>query len=360
MHSVLVAMSGGVDSSVTAYLLKKQGYRCVGATMLLRGGLCGATGPGEDPLRDARDAKAVADRLGIEHRTLDFSRQFEEEVVAEFAHAFERGLTPNPCIECNRRVKFGLLLQHALEAGCDYIATGHYARVVEEGGRFRLRRAADPSKDQTYVLHSLAQEQLARTLLPLGGLHKDEVRRIAAEQGFENAGKPESQDICFIPDGDHVAFLERYRGAAFEPGDILDEEGRVLGRHRGAAAYTIGQRKGLGVALREPVYVCAKDMRANTVTLGPASSLATAWCRVERWNWVAPEPNGPVRAAVKTQYRQREQPATVVPLPDGSVRVEFDEPQRAVTPGQSAVAYDGEDVVGGGVIVATDRVPGAR
>ena len=375
MARVMVGMSGGVDSSVAAYLLRAQGHDVVGVTMLLHGG---DVAPGQDPARantccsldDVEDAREVARQLGIPHHAFDFTEEFERGVVNPFAAAYEAGLTPNPCVACNRLVKFGALLRRARELGCDFLATGHYAQVVHpdsggaaggDGGaaprRHLLAKAADAAKDQSYFLCLLTQAQLARVLLPLGGLSKPQVRVLAEEQGIVTARKRESQDVCFVPDGDVVGFLERRRGAPFDPGDVLTRDGRAVGRHRGAAGYTIGQRKGLGVALGAPVFVCAKDMVANTVTVGPAEALLARGCVVEGWNWVARVPGSgeAVRTRVRTHYRHPEQPALVTPLPAGDgeaprVRVEFDKPQRAITPGQAAVAYDGDVLLGGGVI----------
>ena len=359
MASVLDAMSGGVDSSVTAYLLTQQGHDCVGATMRLWNDPATAAKQGKTccSIDDVEDARSVCRRLGIPHYAFDMTEEFEDRVVGRFARAYESGLTPNPCIDCNRFMKFDLLLHRARELGCDYIATGHYVQVGrDEAGRCTLSKAADPAKDQSYVLYALTQDQLARTMFPLGGLTKPEVRAIAEEQGFRNAHKAESQDICFVPDGDYLAFLERRRGCPYETGAILTPDGARVGTHKGAAGYTIGQRKGLGVALREPMYVCAKDMAANTVTLGPQEMLMAPSCTVADWNWVWPQrtpQDEPLACAVKTHYRQREQAARLTALPDGRVRVDFDEPQRAMTPGQAAVAYVGNQVVGGGTIEST-------
>lgn len=364
MARVLVGMSGGVDSSVAAALLLEQGHEVVGATMLLHGRDDG--GPSRPntccSLDDVEDARAVARQLGVPHHVFDFSDEFERGVVGPFCAAFEAGLTPNPCVSCNRLLKFGALLRRAMELGCDAVATGHYARTARlpgDGGapgRRAVLKAADAAKDQSYFLCLLTQAQLARTLLPLGGLDKPRVRAAAEERGLLTARKRESQDVCFVPDGDVAGFLERRRGRPFEPGDILDTRGRAVGRHRGAACYTLGQRKGLGVALGEPVFVCAKDMAANTLTVGPAAALLAGACTVGAWNWMGREPHGsePLRARVRTHYRQAEQPATLYPLEGGGVRVEFDEPQRAMTPGQAAVAYDGDVLAGGGFISSVE------
>lgn len=345
----LIAMSGGVDSSVAAHLTQKMGYVCVGATMrmcdsALLGGEC------PDP---SVDAKAVADRLGIDFHVFDTCGDFKKLVVDDFIASYERGDTPNPCIRCNKTMKFGVLLEKAAELGCDHIVTGHYARVEQDPatGRYLLKKAADESKDQTYFLACLNQEQLSKIILPLGALTKAEARDIAEEQGFVTARKRDSQDICFIPDGDYKAFMERYTKKAYPGGDYLDLEGNVLGHHQGAVGYTLGQRKGLGIALGAPAYVCAKDMENNTVTLGKNEDLFRCVLRAKDWNFMPFEMlTAPMRVLAKVRYRHTPQPATVYPEENGFARVEFDEPQRAITTGQAVVLYDGDTVIGGGTI----------
>ena len=339
----LIGMSGGVDSSVAVHLMMRAGFDCIGGTMLLH-----------DSTPDAaQDAEAVAARLGIPFYVFDLSERFRKAVMDDFVGCYERGLTPNPCIVCNRYLKFGAFLDIAWEMGCDCVVTGHYAKIEEENGRFLLKKAADEAKDQTYFLYTLTQEQLAHTRFPLGELTKVEARAIAEERGFINAKKRDSQDICFVPDGDYMAFMERYTGKTYENGNYLDLSGKVVGRHKGAVAYTLGQRKGLGLAMGAPVYVCDKDMAANTVTVGPNEALFHSSLRAADWNWIAIEYlKEPIRVMAKARSRMIEQPATVYPEEGGFARVEFDEPQRAITPGQAVVLYDGDTVVGGGTITA--------
>ena len=344
--TALIGMSGGVDSSVAAFLTLREGFSCIGGTMLLHEAACGGS-------QDVSDAKAVARRLGIEHLTFGYQEEFARQVMDPFVACYESGQTPNPCIRCNRYLKFGAMLDKALELGCEYVVSGHYARIRRDDatGRYLLYKAADTAKDQTYFLASLSQHQLAHIRFPLGKMTKEEVRRIAEENGFVNARKRDSQDICFVPDGDYVAFMERYTGKTYPAGDYLDVNGNVVGRHRGAVCYTLGQRKGLGIALGAPVYVCAKDMKKNTVTVGPNEALFSKALRAEDFSWFPfPVLTEPMQVTVKIRHSQHEQPATVYPEENGRIRVEFDAPQRAVTPGQAVVLYQSDLVIGGGTI----------
>jgi tRNA-specific 2-thiouridylase len=352
----LIGMSGGVDSSVAAYLMLRAGYRCIGATMRLFDGVTpdSSTDSSCCSLDDVEDARAVAFRLGIPFYVFNFTADFKTQVMDKFVRCYECGLTPNPCIDCNRHLKFDRFLQRAITLGCDYTVTGHYARIRRDPdtGRYLLHKAADSAKDQSYFLYTLTQEQLAHIQFPLGELTKTEVRAIAEENGFINAKKRDSQDICFVPGGDYMEFLKQYTGKDYPGGCFLDLRGKVVGQHQGAVAYTKGQRKGLGLAMGEPVYVCAKDMERNTVTVGPNEALFSKTMIAGDWNWFPfPALTAPIRVHAKTRSRQTEQPATVYPLENGCVRVEFDEPQRAITPGQAVVLYDGDLVIGGGTIL---------
>ena len=354
-EKALIAMSGGVDSSVAACLMTRQGYDCVGATMRLFDNsiLPEAQESTCCSLDDIEDARSVAHKLGMPYYVFNFTGDFQEKVIEKFIRCYECGATPNPCIDCNRYLKFEHLLDRAIVLGCDYVVTGHYAKIAQDPatGRYLLYKAVDASKDQSYFLYSLTQAQLAHVKLPLGEMTKEQVRKIAQEAGFINARKRDSQDICFVPDGDYVAFMERYTGKSYPKGDFLDLSGNVVGKHQGAVSYTIGQRKGLGLAMGEPVYVCRKDMDANTVTVGPDEALYSASLLANDWNWFPfPELTEPIQVNAKVRYRHNPQPATVYPEENGFARVVFDEPQRAITTGQAVVLYQDDLVIGGGTI----------
>ena len=346
-------MSGGVDSSVTAALIKDAGFDCVGATMSLL----------TDAGTAAQDARECARRLGFKHLVFDFHDEFEREVISRFICAYENGLTPNPCVYCNRYIKFSALYTQAEKLGCDFIATGHYARIEQSGGRYILKKGMDESKDQSYVLYNLTQEQLAHTLFPLGTYEKTEARKIAEANGLLNAHKHDSQDICFVPDGDYGKFIEGYcertgkeeeggKFSPFEPGDFVTEDGKVLGHHKGIIHYTIGQRKGLGLSLPQPLYVCRKDLDKNKVVLAPNDRLFQDTLEAGELNFISGEyPRGAFRCCAKIRYKQKEAPATVTPIDEKRVKVVFDEPQRGITPGQAVVFYDGDQVLGGGRIL---------
>ncbi len=350
MEKVLVAMSGGVDSSVALILLKKAGYAPYGVTMALHNGIT-AIAIGENSENSMRDARAAAEKLGIPFCAVDYSRDFEDKVIGPFVDGYINGITPNPCLFCNKHLKFGKLFEKADELGIRYLATGHYARVEEKNGRFYLRKAADIKKDQSYVLCNLTQEQLSRLIFPLGMQNKNETRDLAREYNLANAEKPESQDICFIRDGDYAAFVARYSGISPSPGRFLDTEGNVIGVHSGSVHYTVGQRRGLGTGFGKRAYVVSKNQAENTVTLGEDRDLFTAELTLDEVNIISGEtPESPFRAEVRIRYHHREQPATVYPLGDGVMKVVFDDPQRAAAPGQWGVMYNGEYVIGGGII----------
>lgn len=344
--TVAVAMSGGVDSAAAALLLAEAGYDVWGVTLRLQS----CPGAAETAEAEIDSARRAAEALGIPHRVLDLRERFRTAVMGRFVSEYLAGRTPNPCVDCNREIKFGALLDWVLEQGADFLSTGHYARVDRAEGRWRLLRGADRRKDQSYVLYQLTQRQLSHLLLPLGDHDKPAIRQMVEARGLANARKADSQDICFIPDGDYAAFLAA-SGAELVPGDFVDETGRVLGRHRGLPCYTPGQRKGLGVSAGEPVYVLRKEAAGNRIILGPDSALYTAELTAERVNWLSvPAPEGPLAVTAKTRYTQREAAATAEVLPDGRLRVTFAEPQRAVTAGQAVVLYVGEAVAGGGTI----------
>lgn len=356
-EKIMVAMSGGVDSSVAASLLAEQGYSVCGATLkLFTNDDIGLDRESKTccSLSDVEDARSVAYRLNIEHFVFNFGDEFRRDVIRRFADAYIAGHTPNPCIDCNKFIKFDKLLERALLLGMDAIATGHYARTDfdEKTGRYLLKKAADTSKDQTYVLYGLTQEQLKRTHFPLGALTKQQVRALAEARGLVNAAKPDSQDICFVPDGDYASFIENVMAMKSPPGDFVDSGGKILGRHRGLIHYTIGQRKGLNMSFDRPKYVIGKDIASNTVIIGNEEELYSIHMTVSDLNLISMAVlTTPVRATVKTRYSQKETPATLYPPENGRMAVLFDTPQRAVTSGQAAVFYDNDTVIGGGTIV---------
>ena len=355
MSHVFVAMSGGVDSSVAALLLQQAGHKIFGVNLRMFHNEDLGQSPGKTccSLADAEDAGLVARRLGAPFYVFDVSQVFRSTVLRDFIEEYQNGRTPNPCAVCNRTVKFGALLDRVRVLGADYLATGHYARVEQDAatGRYLLKRGLDRSKDQSYFLYMLTQEQLAHTLFPLGGLEKTQVRQLAEAHGLVNAHKHDSQDICFVPDGDYAAFIERTVGSPSLPGNFVDQKGQVLGHHRGIIRYTHGQHKGLGLSTSEPLYVLEKDAVSNTIRLGPDSDLWSQTLTAEQFNWVSiPEPTEPIAVTVKTRYSQREAAAIARSLPGGRCQVTFEEPQRAITPGQAVVLYQEEIVVGGGTI----------
>jgi len=346
----LIALSGGVDSSVAAYLTGQAGFICIGGTARMCDRALLLDRYSEDYLSDARH---IAEHLGMEFHIFDAADAFKNAVVTDFITCYEKGLTPNPCIRCNQTIKFSYLLDKALELGCDCIVTGHYAKIRQDSatGRYLLYKAADEAKDQSYFLAGLNQHQLRYARFPLGEFTKEQIRQIAESLGFLNAKKRDSQDICFIPDGDFYGFLRRYTGKEYPKGDFLDRAGNVVGAHDGAIRYTLGQRKGLGLAMGAPVYVCGKNMAANTVTVGPEDALYTRTLIAKDTNWFPfPALTAPLTVTAKARSRHIPQSATVYPEENGCIRVVFDAPQRAVTPGQTVVLYQGDMVVGSGTI----------
>ena len=351
---VLVAMSGGVDSTVAAAVLM-QSYHVTGVTMRLftNDEIDVSEGKTCCSLDDVQDARYAANKLGIEHYVYNFGERFRECVIDRFSNAYINGMTPNPCIDCNRYIKFDTLLKRAEMLGYDYIATGHYVRrgYDEKAGRYILMKGADESKDQSYVLYNLTQEQLSKTLFPIGELTKTKTRETAMKYGFDNASKPDSQDICFVPDGDYAGFIEYYTGIKFPKGNFTDKDGNILGEHSGIIRYTIGQRKGLGIALGKPAYVISKNTVDNTVVLGDNEDLFCDTVYAEDVNWVSIAcPDEPLRVEAKIRYNQKAQPAVLYPLSDNKFKLVFDAPQRAVTPGQAAVCYIGDLLICGGAI----------
>ena len=370
---VAAAMSGGVDSSVAAYLLSRDGYDVIGVTMRLWDSDADGVSPehqGCCSIQDIEDARRVCRTIGIPHYVMDARREFREHVIGYFVEEYRRGRTPHPCIACNDRIKFDFLMRRAAMLDADFVATGHYARVVPHvdgddgnGGGWTLRRGVDAGKDQSYVLFGLGQEQLARTLLPVGGFSKAEIRDLAREAGLHLADKADSQEICFIPSGDYREFLRGEGGS--EPGEIVDGAGRVVGAHEGVAFHTVGQRRGIGVTAQalglpegEKVYVTAVDSASRRVVVGGSADLLRQTAYVDGARYVAGEPpREPLRVDVKIRYNGAAVSATLRPDDAGGAELRFDEPQRAVTPGQAAVFYDGDRVVGGGYIASEARHP---
>ncbi len=352
-QKVVVGMSGGVDSSVAAYLLKEQGYDVIGVTMVMWSQNAQEDEKeGREPV-SVTDARKVAEHLGIPYYVLDFKQKFKEEVVDYFTSEYLAGRTPNPCNVCNRHIKWEALLAWAEEHGARYIATGHYARIdVMENGRYAIQNSVTAKKDQTYALYNLTQEQLSRTLLPIGEYEKEAVRRIASEQKLPVADKADSQDICFIPDGDYCSFLERQIPKLLPgEGDFVKKDGTVAGRHRGVPYYTIGQRKGLGIAMGHPVFVCELRPETNEVVIGENEDIFSDRLICGNINYMGMEKGKePSRCMAKVRYAHKGDMCRLETLPDGRILVHFEKPVRAITPGQSVVFYDGRHVLGGGVI----------
>ena len=340
-NKAIIAMSGGVDSSVAALLMKNSGYELMGITLKLL-----SIDEG-----NSADAKAVSESMGFSHTELEMCDEFREEVIDRFIDAYEHCRTPNPCIFCNRHIKFGKLIDYALTNGFSYVATGHYARICKDNDRYLLKKGLDPMKDQSYVLYPLTQKQLSHTLFPLGELDKSEVRKIALENGFVNASKRESQDICFVPDGDYAAFIENYLNKRYKCGNFVDFNGNILGEHKGLIRYTVGQRKGLGLSLPKPMYVFSLSPENNTVVLGDNDDLFSKSLDATDINLIATDRiESPIMVEAKVRYSHKAQPARVWQTGDDELHVEFMEPQRAITSGQAVVLYDGDTVIGGGTI----------
>lgn len=343
---ILIAMSGGVDSAVAAYLLQCQGNECSGAMMRL------FDKSGAGALSDAEDAKSICQKLNIDFHVLDCRSEFKEMVIDRFIDVYENGGTPNPCVICNRYLKFDLFLEKANELGIDVMATGHYARIEKSNERYLLKKGVDAAKDQSYMLYSLSQHQLSRAVFPLGSMTKSEIRQIAEENGFVNARKKDSQDICFVPDGDYASVIKEFTGKAYPPGNFVNVSGDILGTHQGLINYTVGQRKGLGCAFGEKLYVKEKNTDSNEVILARNDELFSSSLDACDFNWIAfDKAPDTIRANVKIRYSASEAAATVTVTGENEVHIEFDSPQRAIAKGQAVVVYDGEYVLGGGTII---------
>lgn len=349
---IVVAMSGGVDSAVTAYLLKEAGYNVVGVTMDLLEGSCRIEKSDTCcSLQSFADARDVADKLGIEHRIIDCRSEFEEEVITYFVNEYLKGKTPNPCVVCNAKIKFGFLLHKAKEMKADYIATGHYARIEKENRRYLIKKAIDTFRDQSYFLYVLSQDQLRYSLMPLGEYKKEEVRKIAAQVGLKVHDKPKSQDICFIPSGDYRNFIQQKTKIQLIPGEIQDKAGNILGQHQGIAFYTIGQRKGLGIAIGKPLYIIDIDATKNTIIVGEEPELYHQELIAEEINWQAFDKlTQEMEVTALIRYLHKGGEAVITPLNERSIKVRFKEPQRAITRGQSIVFYQNTLLLGGGII----------
>ena len=348
---VAIAMSGGVDSSVAAALLKEAGHDVFGMTMRI-------IPSGNDSTQAEIDAANVAQQIGIPHHVEDFRHIFARQIIDYFCREYHGGRTPNPCILCNKYIKFGILMEKALKMGAEFLATGHYARIEKDNNteRYILKKGQDRKKDQSYFLCQLKQEQLRHVLYPIGNLTKDEVRKIAAELGLSSASRPESQEICFIPDNDHARFLEEYTPQAARPGPILNEQGKTLGQHQGIMSYTIGQRKGLQIAAEEPLYVTAIEPDQNAVIVGTREQTYGKEMVAGELNWIAmPALDRPIKVKARVRYRHPEAEATVIPQENNIVYIKFAEPQMAITPGQAVVFYDDDTVIGGGTIIRQGR-----
>lgn len=352
---VVVGMSGGVDSSVCAYLLKEQGYDVIGVTMQIwqdddrcdikdDGACCG--------LSAVNDARRVAEQIGIPYYVMNFKKEFKDNVMDYFVDEYINGRTPNPCIACNRYVKWEALLKRSLDIGADYIATGHYSRVEKlPNGRYSIKKSITDAKDQTYALYNLTQEQLSHTLMPVGSYTKDQIREIAQKIGLNVASKPDSQDICFVPDNDYAGYLEKFAGVEPKEGNFVTKDGTVIGRHKGIIHYTIGQRKGLGISYKHPIFVVDKNPYTNVVTLGENIDLFSNKLTADNLNWVAVDkPYDGMKVTAKTRYSQKEAEAIIHIIEEDKICVEFSQKQRAITKGQAVVFYDGEYLVGGGTI----------